>query len=348
MNSPLMGFARVGVIGMGQIGGSICKALLLQGLTCVNGFDIDPNTCVAARADGVAVHPSLPELVSGSDLIVLAVPLDCYAQLARAIFEVVASNPGQRILIDVGSSSLALRRAFDKLPPGLSVVGTHPMTGTERRSYAAADAALLADCNWAVLHRGDNSASAVDELRVAHWILGLGAKVIFVSPDEHDAAVARISHLPHVLAMALARTALAGPDGGLHYCLSAGSFRDGTRVAETAAGLTTAMCLSNNEALDTAISDFMSVIAAIRQHLREYDEAAVFSDFESARGLKHRFKKHFDPLTPQALSAPSAEALCDLLLTACRDGSRIETIESTLPAYAWQARLERPAKTIDN
>lgn len=337
-------FPRVGIIGIGQIGGSIAKALLAVGHARVLGFDIDPDTCAAARADGIDVRASATELVQDSDLIVLAVPLDRYELLTPAITHGALSSPRQRVLIDVGSGSLPLRRALARPPAGMEVLGTHPMTGTEHPSYAAADAQLLQGCNWVVLHSNDGRASAETTLDVLRWVLSLGARTALLDSDAHDRAVAHISHLPHMLAMALARAALAGSDGALHQSLSAGSFRDGSRVADTNAALTAAMCLGNAQALDTAMANCIALLSRARQHLK-YNPDAVLTDFASAQKLKQTLSERFERQTRHHVSAPNAAALQRSLLAACQEGSRILELLPAEPhcESGWTATLERPA-----
>lgn len=349
MTATNVAFPRVGIIGMGQIGGSIAKAVLAAGQSRVLGFDIDPDTCAAARADGVDVRASAAELTRDSDLIVLAVPLDCYELLTPAIAQAAAASPAPapRVLIDVGSGSLPLRRALAGPQACLEVVGTHPMAGTQHASYAAADARLLQGCNWVVLHRNDGSASADTELAVLRWLLCLGARTALLDPDAHDRAVARISHLPHMLAMALAKTALGGTDAALHQSLAAGSFRDGSRVADTNAALTAAMCFGNAVALDAAMADCIALLSAARQHLKQTPEA-VQADFSGARSLKQTLRTSFEQQTRRSLCAVSAAALHPLLLAACQDGSRILDLQPTIFAdgIRWISTLESPAGPI--
>ena len=122
-------------------------------------------------------------------------------------------------------------------------VGGHPMAGTAHSGWAAGDARLFVGAPWVV--SVDDDVDPGVWAQVMHLALDCGAVVVPARSDEHDAAAAAISHLPHLLAEALAVTA---GDVPLAFALAAGSFRDGTRVAGTAPDLVRAMCEANSGA----------------------------------------------------------------------------------------------------
>jgi prephenate dehydrogenase len=120
-------------------------------------------------------------------------------------------------------------------------VGGHPMCGTERSGHTAVDPGLFTGARWAVCLETDTELPRW--LRVAELALAVGAEVVPVTAAEHDDAVAAISHVPHLLAAALA--AAAADAGPLAMALAAGSFRDGTRVAGSDPAFVTAMVEAN-------------------------------------------------------------------------------------------------------
>jgi prephenate dehydrogenase len=223
---------NVAVIGLGLIGGSLLRALAAAGHE-VTGFDVDPATRAPATAAGFRVAGSLDEAASGADLVVLAVPLPALADVLAAL----AGHPG--LLTDVTSVKAPVLDLARK--HGLSrYVGGHPMAGKETSGFAAADPALFAGCVWVL---GLEAETPLDDwLTLAAMFTGLGARVVPATAAEHDRAVAQVSHVPHLLAAALARQLAGNP---LAAALAAGSFRDGTRVAATRAELTAAMCGGN-------------------------------------------------------------------------------------------------------
>jgi prephenate dehydrogenase len=120
-------------------------------------------------------------------------------------------------------------------------VGGHPMCGTERSGHAATDPTLFAGARWALCVEAGTELPRW--LRVAEVALAVGAAVVPVTAAEHDDAVAAISHVPHLLAAALA--AAAADAGPLALALAAGSFRDGTRVIGSDPAFVTAMVEGN-------------------------------------------------------------------------------------------------------
>jgi prephenate dehydrogenase len=140
-------------------------------------------------------------------------------------------------------------------------VGGHPMAGRETAGFAATDPALFRGCAWALCL--DEETSLDDWLALARLLTGLGARVVPTTAEDHDRVVAAVSHVPHLVAAALA-TAVGDP---LAATLAAGSFRDGTRVAASAPDLIATMCGGNAgrvmEALDAVVGQLDEARAAL-------------------------------------------------------------------------------------
>ena len=225
---PTMQAPPVGVVGLGQLGGSLAAALVAAGRE-VRGWDVDPAAREAAAAHGVAVTREL------TGVVVLAVPLPVTATALDGLDVDPAAT-----VTDVGSvKEPVLASAGAAL--GRRFVGGHPMAGTERSGYGATDPALFRGARWALCVEPDTDLRRW--LRAAEVALDAGAEVVPVTAAEHDAAVAAVSHVPHLLAAALA--AAAGEAGPLALSLAAGSFRDGTRVIGSDPAFVTAMVEGN-------------------------------------------------------------------------------------------------------
>lgn len=225
---------RIAVIGLGLIGGSLLRALGAAGHEVV-GYDAAPATCALAREAGFRVAGSVAEAAAAGDVTVLAVPLPV---LPRVVAE-LAGYDG--LVTDVTSVKGPVR----DLLRGFRFVGGHPMAGKETSGFAASDGGLFDGCAWVLcLEPGETALD--DWLLLARLFTGMGARVVPVTAAEHDTAVARISHVPHLFASVLAAQVSADPLAG---ALAAGSFRDGTRVAATRAELTAAMCGGNRDAV---------------------------------------------------------------------------------------------------
>ena len=171
----------------------------------------------------------------------LAVPVPALPIVLGHIRDIAPDCP----LTDVTSvKGAVLRRGRSPSGCWTRFVGGHPMAGTAHSGWAAGDARLFVGAPW-VLSVDDHVDPDVWAM-VMELALDCGAVVVPARSDEHDAAAAAISHLPHLLAEALAATAGEVP---LAFALAAGSFRDGTRVAATAPDLVRAMCEANSEQL---------------------------------------------------------------------------------------------------
>jgi prephenate dehydrogenase len=240
----------VAILGLGLIGGSLLRRLNPD--HDVRGYDLDPATREVAAAAGFQIAATVEEALAGADLVVLATPLPAFADLVGP----VAARSGA-LVTDVASVKVAAQRVLG----GLRYVGGHPMAGTERSGFAASDAHLFDGVTWVLCLEEDTSLA--DWLLLARLIAGLGCRVVPATAREHDRAVAGISHVPHVLAAALATA--AGDD--LSRKLAAGSYRDGTRVAGTRPALTAAMCDSNGEALLDALDGVLATLTQARDLL---------------------------------------------------------------------------------
>ncbi|AGZ46637.1 prephenate dehydrogenase/arogenate dehydrogenase family protein [Actinoplanes friuliensis] len=262
---------KVAVIGLGLIGGSLLRALAAHGHT-VTGYDLEAETREAARALAKAadaprvadpetrtiavkgawhVADSVAEAAAGAEVVVLAVPLPALPDVLAEL----EGHPG--LITDVTSVKGPVR----DLLKGHRFVGGHPMAGKESSSFRASDPSLFDGCAW-VLCLEPGTTDVADWLSLAALFLPLGVRIVPVTAAEHDRAVAQISHVPHLLAAALAALLEGNP---LAATLGAGSFRDGTRVAGTRPELIAAMCGGNADAV-------REVLAGVIGDLERYDK----------------------------------------------------------------------------
>lgn len=248
------------MIGSGLIGGSLLRAAEKAGRP-VWGTSASEGTAAEARADGFDVTTDTDAALlraAGADaLVVLAVPLPVLPDVLRRVDAVA---PTVR-LTDAVSVKVAVADAVDRYAPRARFVGGHPMAGTSESGWAAGSAALFVDAAWVVA--ADDGLDLDVWRDVAELAWACGARVVPAAADEHDLAVARVSHLPHLLAAVLAAVGAAGEDD-LPLALAAGSFADGTRVAGTRPELVLAMCEGNRDALLGAVDDALGRLGAMR------------------------------------------------------------------------------------
>lgn len=279
-----MRYETVCIVGMGLLGGSLGMALKRRGLARrVIGVARRPESLAQACERGAIDDGSLDAaaVVGEADLVVLCVPVRAITAFLEQIAPRVAAGA---LVTDVGSTKAEIAAVGARLLPG-RFLGGHPMAGTEQGGIAAADPELFEDAVWA-LTPGTASAPAA---ALVDWIRALGARPLILDAAAHDQAVAVTSHLPHVVASALARTAAAQCAQNTDTAqLAAGSFRDGTRVAVSPPVLWRDVCLSNREALLGALDSLEENVQRLRAALEHKDAAAVEEYFAQGREGKAR------------------------------------------------------------
>jgi prephenate dehydrogenase len=292
------------VIGLGLIGGSLLRAADSAGWK-VRGTATSVADVTAARDAGFDVTSSIEDaLRAAADddaLVALAIPLPAITD----VLPVVARHAPHCRLTDVVSVKQPVAAAVARHTPLARYVGGHPMAGTSASGWAAGSATLFTGAPWLV--STDDGADPMVWAQVARLALDCGAHVVPASAEDHDAAVARVSHLPHVLAAVLASV---GVDGGpLAMALGAGSFTDGTRVAASRPELVRAMCEGNRDALLTAVDDALGRLGAARGSLASTGglDATIRAGhlarqtFDAASNTGRGDTVHIDLTTPGAL-----------------------------------------------
>lgn len=261
------------VLGLGLIGGSLLRALVQEG-TSAYGFNRSPSATKAAIAEGYDASSDLVETLKRAELdsalIVLATPMPAIDSLLSDLQE-HAPTCGFTDVVSVKGEVYELVKSHGMHE---RYVGGHPMAGTANSGWEASDPNLFQRAVWVITfdHAIDCATGPSEEwialwVDVAHMATAVGAEVIPARVQQHDAAVARVSHLPHILAETLA---IVGDNGGaLSLSLAAGSFRDGTRVAGSAPSLVRAMCETNHAALLEALDEALSLLNDARAHLSE-------------------------------------------------------------------------------
>jgi prephenate dehydrogenase len=260
------------VLGLGLIGGSIMRAATASGRE-VFGYNRSVEGAQGAQADGFDASTDLNETLAraaDSDaLIVLAVPVPALPNMLAHIRDSAPNCP----LTDVTSVKSAVLEEVAAAGLLHRFVGGHPMTGTAHSGWRAGHGGLFNRAPWVV--------SVDDHVDPKVWsmvmtlALDCGAVVVPAKSDEHDAAAAAISHLPHLLAEALALTAAEVP---LAFALAAGSFRDATRVAGTAPDLVRAMCEANSSQLVPATDKVIELLQRARDSLAAHGSVADLAD----------------------------------------------------------------------
>jgi prephenate dehydrogenase len=257
------------ILGVGLLGGSLALAARSRRLADrILGVGPHPETLARARQRGLIDEgfSDLTPAAQRAQAIVVCTPVDHIVDQVLAAARACA--PGT-LLTDVGSTKAFIVRSLQgRLPAGKTFVGSHPLAGSEKSGADHADAHLFAGRLVVVAPAENDDLDAV-RLVTAFW-QALGAHVKIMTPEQHDEALALTSHLPHLIA-----AALAGVLPAEQYPLTASGFRDTTRVAAGDPALWTGILLHNRQAILQALSSFEGALALFQGALASGDRAAV-------------------------------------------------------------------------
>lgn len=258
---------RLAILGFGLIGGSIARALASAspGSWHVVAWSRSPDGPAAAAADGVATAAdSREDAIVEADLVVLAASPLANLELVASLGPTIAARG--ILLTDVSSVQAPMAAAAAKVP-GLRFVGGHPMAGVERRGYGASTPGLFTGRPWVVLRGPAATDGDVDGVRAL--AMACGARPVLLDAATHDRLVAAISHLPMVVSAALAETVVGSDAWEAAAPLSAGGWRDTTRLARGNAELASGIAALNRDELLAWLDRFAGVVATWRASLAD-------------------------------------------------------------------------------
>ena len=285
---------RIALLGLGLIGGSIARALRERdgaadlGQARIAAWTPTGDGPSAAARDGLIDEAAAtPEAaLADADLVILAGPPPvCLDQLEALAGPWRAALPADAVITDVASTKAAIVGRAEALT--LRFVGGPPMAGREKSGYAAAESDLFTGRPWVVVPSADEAANA----RVEDLARAVGALPRRMAPDDHDAAVAAISHLPLVVAAALVEAVAGGPDDArpgwsTAAQLAATGWRDMTRLARGDVDMGAGIVTTNSQQIATRIRDIVGVLEGWLADLERDggpDDDAVAARLRAAR-----------------------------------------------------------------
>jgi prephenate dehydrogenase len=284
-------FKQVAIVGVGLIGGSLGMILRRKGLASqVIGIGRRlENLKLAVEAgaiDRYVVEPT--EGVQGSDLVILATPVDTYDRHLKEWAHCLA--PGA-IVSDVGSvKGLLVEQAESAMPADVHFVGAHPIAGKEKTGVAAASEHLFAGARCIVTPTRRTDPTALERIRQL-W-QETGALVLSMDPHLHDRILGAVSHLPHAAAFALMNALadlrdhqLPGLDLARH---SGGGLRDTTRIAASSPEMWRDIFLWNRDNIVSFIEGYIQALEELRQLIKAGDTAGIEKSLERAKGERER------------------------------------------------------------
>ena len=273
-----MKFKRLALIGCGLMGGSFALAAREAGLVAqVAGFSASESTRQKALRLGVIdiACGSAAEAAQGADLVLLAVPVRATESTLRDVDAVLLPDA---LVMDVGSTKgdvvaaarTALRQRLANFVPA------HPVAGKEVAGIEHADAALYRDHQVILTPLPENPTARV---LLAHQVWqAVGSRVVELSPEDHDASFAAISHLPHLSAFALVNAVARQPHGARHLAMAGPGFRDFSRIAASDPSVWRDILLANRD-------EVLHQSTLMREALHELEAAMRAGDAERLQAL---------------------------------------------------------------
>jgi prephenate dehydrogenase len=275
------------VLGTGLLGASVGLALRSQGWS-VAGWDPSPAALDEAFGRG-AVATKLEGPATGEgDLVVLAAPPD-------AVVAVLQSMRTECLVTDVAGVKMPVVTAANHLP---HFVGGHPMAGGETSGASLASSSMFRGATWVLTSDGADEA---DLASMKSIVSSFGANPVVMTAGEHDAAVARVSHLPHVLAAALLGVAQADP---ATLGLAGGGFRDLTRIAAADSGWWTEVLKANANQVGVSIEELQDALESWKEAIRDRPGEDLARRLESARQARVGLGEHHTQVRVVLLDRP--------------------------------------------
>jgi prephenate dehydrogenase len=272
------------IVGLGLMGGSLALALrrarrqaedaawqAARLPTRIIAVGRNSRTLAAAQSAGAidGWTTDLAEGVAGAEVVILGAPV---RTIMRLLPEIGRCADVGTLVLDLGSTKVKICATMADLPAHVEPIGGHPMCGKETAGFAAAEATLFEDRPFVLCPLARTSQMSIE--RATALARAIGARPLVLDPARHDRAVATISHLPYVIAVALVRAADDGGDATT-WSLAASGFRDTTRVAASDVEMMLDILLTNRPAIVERLDDFSSQLATLRAVLTESDESGL-------------------------------------------------------------------------
>lgn len=256
----------VTVIGLGLIGGSLCKAIKARTDYTCYGVNRSRGALDAALADGAIDAAYLTSELPASDLYFVCLHPKATIEFIRR--HAADFKPGSLVLDVCGVKTAVVKAAVPALEPhGVRFLGCHPMAGREFSGYEYALSTLYDNASMVLTPVENTEEADVELIKALAFTLGFG-KVVVTTPEEHDQIIAFTSQMAHVVANAYVKTPLLEKHGGF----TGGSFQDMTRVARLNADMWTELFMLNKQPLMEELDNIIRNLASYRDALAANDE----------------------------------------------------------------------------
>lgn len=275
---------RIGIIGLGLIGGSLAKAWQDHPDVEVVAIDREEETIQQALKDGTIVAGSTEmeeELLVSCDVILLCVPVGQVIPMVKQLCQLPLQSG--TIITDTGSTKCGVMEGVSEfIQEHLHFIGGHPMAGSHRSGYCAASPSLLANAFYVITPFPTTPKAAVE--RLVNLLRITKVNVIEMEWQVHDQVVGAVSHYPHVLAAAMVNmVARYNKDEPLYHLLAAGGYKDFTRIAASNWEMWRDIVLNNRHVLLTYMDELRKDLDRLAQAIRHDESDYIEHFFQAAK-----------------------------------------------------------------
>ena len=303
---------RIVVVGLGLLGASLADAARRRWPQArITGVSSPGTLEKASRArliHDAFLYTEIDASLEDADFVFLCTPIDHIKGILEGWIGRAPATRFGCIISDVGSTKTEIgslgRQAFlPNHPTGATFIGSHPMAGSEKTGIEARDPLLFQNASWVLCPESDAPGDAVDRLQA--FVEALGARCARMTPDLHDKVAAHVSHLPQLLATALA-SFVGGRREVVDNCLqmAGGGFRDMTRLAASSFGVWEPILRSNHAEVQEVLAGYREHLANLEKSLWNTYGSEFFKEGSRLRGRLSTSKKGF--------TTPLTEILVDL------------------------------------
>lgn len=268
---------RVGIVGLGLIGGSMAVDLKRKGFASeVLGVESEPVNAAAAEKIGLVDEVvSMEDCIDRSDVVVLAVPVGAAVKMLPAVLDrFVQTGSGGKLVMDVCSTKEHLARSVKYHPARRQYVASHPMAGTEYSGPWAAMPGLFDGHACIICDSEESDPKAVRTVESLYSVLNM--RTIYMNSSNHDVHTAYVSHISHVTSFALALTVLDKEKDEKHiFDLASGGFSSTVRLAKSSPDMWTPILQQNRDNVLQVMDTYIDKMNAFRQAIADGDEDAV-------------------------------------------------------------------------
>jgi len=281
-------FEKVGILGLGLIGGSLARALKKYNYgATIYGYNRNQQSLNEAFDLGiidVMVHDF--EQFSDCDLLILCCPVNINIRLFKDLLPYIKDTT---IITDVGSTKGDIYDALISIDHPGFFIGGHPMAGSEKSGFSATKSELFENAYYILTPEPDTPNELIDSMEnMTKKILALP---VILDPNYHDHIVAAISHVPHILASTLVNMVEdLDSEQKEMYSLAAGGFKDFTRIASSSPEMWQQICLANKDSILTILDVYQTMITNIKESISDLKADHVYNFFEQSKTYRNTFQ----------------------------------------------------------